>query len=408
MIPGQEIPWSANNNGPTWNDNSVGSRGANLTKKVRSYGREAAANGGRRAYVWNNFRGTAFANPGTFMYHSGTNPQLQVYMGLYGAVTKDAAVGEVYPGVAYDNAATLFYSDIDPAHNAAVAAGTAGYTPIHYHPKWFLINGETYEAGVTPDISAGVSGQSTLLRFLSAASEKHVPVIQGMHGIIHAEDGIQYTWQNQGGSFGGYAPREQYSVGLPPLKTKDVIINPSADGTYAVYDGNGYMTNPSDPDDPNDGGDTVGGMLRFLSVGADVTDTDGDGIPDVSDNCPAIANPGQEDADNDGIGDACDPLTDSDGDGVADAVDNCPATPNADQLDTDGDGIGDVCDPLTDSDGDGVADAVDNCPATPNADQLDTDGDGIGDVCDPVNDTDTDGDGIPDNVDNCPATPNAD
>ena len=36
---------------------------------------------------------------------------------------------------------------------------------------------------------------------------------------------------------------------------------------------------------------------------------------------------------------------DSDGDGVPDARDNCPAVANADQRDTDGDGIGDACDP---------------------------------------------------------------
>lgn len=123
-------------------------------------------------------------------------------------------------------------------------------------------------------------------------------------------------------------------------------------------------------------------------------DTDLDGFIDSADNCPAIANPDQADADADGQGDACETLDldrihDFDEDGVEDNLDNCPADSNPGQDDADGDGIGDSCDTVTvdtdppsDRDRDGVADFFDNCPDIANADQADADGDWVGDACD--------------------------
>lgn len=201
-------------------------------------------------------------------------------------------------------------------------------------------------------------------------------------------------------------------------------------------------------------------------------DLDGDGVPNLIDNCACIPNPDQLDSDGDGVGDVCDNCLftynprqeDRDGDGVGDDCDNCPAKVNPDQSDRDHDKVGDVCDlcpddfnPLQDfdiindsiiigtecnpdidndsipneldddMDGDGWPNERDNCPRMYNPNQVDSDGDGIGDVCDncPLNynpqqedddldgigdvcDEDTDGDGISDQYDNCPYTFNPD
>ncbi len=71
--------------------------------------------------------------------------------------------------------------------------------------------------------------------------------------------------------------------------------------------------------------------------------------------------------------------SDTDGDGIPDTSDNCPYTFNSNQLNTDGDSVGNVCD--DDDDNDTVLDSVDNCPLIANTDQADTDGDGLGDAC---------------------------
>jgi|GEM_PF-722020 outer membrane protein assembly factor BamB len=143
--------------------------------------------------------------------------------------------------------------------------------------------------------------------------------------------------------------------------------------------------------------DSHGIVYAFASL-ATALDSDGDGLPDESDNCPYAYNPEQEDADGDEIGDACDNCentnnpdqADFDSDEIGDACDNCPLVANPDQADTDGDTVGDACDncPLiantdqTDGDGDNFGDVCDNCPDDFNPGQEDSDSDGIGDACD--------------------------
>jgi hypothetical protein len=58
------------------------------------------------------------------------------------------------------------------------------------------------------------------------------------------------------------------------------------------------------------------------------SDSDGDDVWDLEDNCPLVHDPSAVDCDRDFVGDACD---------------NCPATGNPPQADSDFDGRGDVC-----------------------------------------------------------------
>ena len=107
---------------------------------------------------------------------------------------------------------------------------------------------------------------------------------------------------------------------------------------YGTFSGGDWTLNVSD----NAGADTGTIDSWALEIcGSPQTDTDMDGIPDSSDNCPTTANADQADLDNDGIGDVCD--DDMDDDGVPNGSDNCPMNANPGQEDSDSNGIGDAC-----------------------------------------------------------------
>jgi hypothetical protein len=115
------------------------------------------------------------------------------------------------------------------------------------------------------------------------------------------------------------------------------------------------LTLDADADGIEEAADNCPGYQNSLQ-----SDVDSDQHGDLCDNCPDVANTGQEDLDDDLQGDACDP--DRDGDGIPEDVDgnpgtsapctggntvqcddNCPLDDNPGQEDSDSDGTGDAC-----------------------------------------------------------------
>lgn len=173
-------------------------------------------------------------------------------------------------------------------------------------------------------------------------------------------------------------------------------------------------------------GDQLDVVTRWLvdgpaACGCDAEDSDGDGLDDCTEDCPAdpakwlpgLCGCGIDDVDGDGdttpdCFDACpiDPAkieegacgcgtadTDSDGDATADCLDACPADP-AKSIEGDcGCGVAD-----SDNDGDGTPDCVDACPSDPDKITAGSCGCGAADV-------DLNGDGVTDCLDDCPDDP---
>jgi len=225
--------------------NPVRSADSQGRQRVRAFTTEAAQNGGAATYTWTGLK------PGTYLYHSGSHPAVQVQMGLYGALKMDAGTKTAYSGVPYTNEVVLLYSEIDPVLHAAVAAGAYATRGVaDYKPTYFLVNGQPYPAG-QPTINVGNPNDTVLIRFLNAGLRPHVPTLQGGYMNLIAEDGNRYPYR-----------QIQYSANLPPLKTLDAVWVPAALGTYPLYDRSLHLTT---------NGNLGGGMLTYLSVGGVAT-----------------------------------------------------------------------------------------------------------------------------------------
>ncbi|OQK16382.1 hypothetical protein AU255_00250 [Methyloprofundus sedimenti] len=201
--------------------------------------------------------------PGTFMLRSGSNPAVQVQMGLYAGVKQDyRSTRQAYKEVTTRHIAEqmIFFSEIDPDLHKAVADGSYG-TPaypstIHYKPKYFLING-----GNASSLVVGRRRETVLLRLFNTGLQPRVPTLLGPNWEVIAEDGYAYN----------YSKNDQYSTLLTAMKTKDILLKiPSSARTgdrYPLFDRKlGLMNNVNV--DLMDINDPESGMLTYLEVGA--------------------------------------------------------------------------------------------------------------------------------------------
>jgi FtsP/CotA-like multicopper oxidase with cupredoxin domain len=217
---------------PGFSVNSTGGAAGLLTKE--------AAPGSTVTYTF-----TA-TSPGTRAYYSGTQGDLQVEMGMYGAIivlpvptstpnctaglpaanpganaTARATWGELdfrLAAAAYDNANTCYdreylfqFSEMDPSiHYAALAQVQAGVPSLQvptepYHPAYFMINGRSMPDDMDPNYSVQYPnqpyngnphmhpGEITLLRIIGQGRWQHPFHEHANHVRILARDGNLLT-----------------------------------------------------------------------------------------------------------------------------------------------------------------------------------------------------------------------
>lgn len=206
------------------------------------------------------------SHPGTYMYQSGTRPDLQIEMGLVGAliVRPSGAPKQAYEHVAtaFDQENLFLLTEVDPEiHFAAEMANTpeqlnAIDTTAHNAVLWF-INGRN-----APDTLAGSNqpwmphqpysslvrthpGDIVLLRLIGAGRELHPFHTHGNHVQQIARDGRLLA------SVAGVGPdlaQEDYTIKVLPGATYDALF--SWTGAGMGWDIYGHA--PSDPLAPNE------------------------------------------------------------------------------------------------------------------------------------------------------------
>jgi FtsP/CotA-like multicopper oxidase with cupredoxin domain len=193
------------------------------------------------------------SKPGTYLYESGTEPAVQVNMGLFGAlVVRPAgnpawAYNEVAGGYTTeftpDEEFIMLLSEIDPMLHMAVEQGLP-YNMNNYRSRYWMINGRSFPDTVAPNGAEWLPNQPygslvhinpfndtvasddpayhpypALIRYLSVGTEDYPHHPHGNHGRLIARDGN--ILMGPGGEDLSY---EKFTVVVGPGETVDELF----------------------------------------------------------------------------------------------------------------------------------------------------------------------------------------
>jgi FtsP/CotA-like multicopper oxidase with cupredoxin domain len=194
-------------------------------------------------------------HPGTFIYESGTDPETQVRMGLFGALVVRPASGADH---AYDQADSRYtpgeeflvlLSEIDPYQHQAVEQGKT-FNLHNYKARYWLINGRGFPDSIADNGASWLPSQpygslaqvqafdsSThpypgLARYINVGTEDYPFHPHGNNGLVVGRDGHPLT-----GTGGDDLSFEKFAINIGPGQTWDVL--------FKWYDAENYSpTNP--------------------------------------------------------------------------------------------------------------------------------------------------------------------
>ena len=201
--------------------------------------------------------------PGTYMYHSGTQQHLQVEMGLIGALVvrpsiEPARRAYAHPGTAFDREYLFVLSEIDPLVHAQVEQGNFSSVdpPKHHSTLWF-INGRN---GPDTLLDASIPwmptqpynsvprmhpGEKILLRIANAGRDLHPFHTHGNNAVVIARDGRVLESAPGAGPDLAYS---DFTVKAIPGETYDATWEWT--GKNLGFDAYGHA--PGDPMAPNE------------------------------------------------------------------------------------------------------------------------------------------------------------